>query len=123
MAQNKFYEIAEQAIGNSPIITGREKITTEDIIKNYPNGITLTAFDIIPNGNDGYAVFTFAEAPTKFLNGGTLLSKMAFQWVEAFAGNIEDASAELTACGGIRVRLSTKRTKRGNTITAVEIVK
>lgn len=123
MAQNKFYEIAEQALGNSPIITGREKITTEEIIKKYPEGITLTGFDVLDNGKDGYAVFTFAEEPDKFINGGALLSKMAFEWVKSYDGNITDASAELDACGGVRVRLSTKKTKRGNTITAVEIVK
>lgn len=123
MAQNKFYEIAEQALGNSPVITGREKITTEKIIELYPEGITLTGFDILDNGKDGYAVFTFAEEPEKFINGGTLLTKMAFEWVKAFDGVIADASDELARCGGIRVRLSTKKTKRGNTITAVAIVK
>lgn len=123
MAQNKFYEIAEQALGNSPIMTGREKISTEDVIKKYPAGITLNGFDVIDNGKDGYAVFTFAEEPDKFVNGGVLLSKMAFEWVKAFDGNITDASEELAACGGVRVHLFTKKTKRGNTITAVEIVK
>ena len=123
MAQNKFYEIAEKALGNSPIMTGREKISTEDVIKKYPAGITLNGFDVIDNGKDGYAVFTFAEDTGKFVNGGALLSKMAFEWVKDFDGNIIDASEELAACGGVRVRLSTKKTKRGNTITAVEIVK
>lgn len=123
MAQNKFYEIAEQALGNSPIMTGREKISTEDVIKKYPDGITLTGFDVLDNGKDGYAVFTFAEDPDKFVNGGALLSKMAFEWVKAFDGNITDASDELAKCGGVRVRLYPKKTKRGNSITAVEIVK
>lgn len=123
MAKNKFYEIAEQALGNSPIMTGREKISTEDVIKKYPAGITLNGFDVLDNGKNGYAVFTFVEEPDKFVNGGALLSKMAFEWVKAFDGNITDASDELSACGGVRVRLSTKKTKRGNTITAVEIVK
>lgn len=123
MAQNKFYEIAELALGHSPIMSGREKISTEDVIKKYPTGITLNGFDVIDDGKDGHAVFTFVEEPDKFVNGGTLLSKIAFKWVEAFDGNITDASEELAACGGVRVRLSNKKTKRGNTITAVEIVK
>lgn len=123
MAENKFYEIAEQALGNSPIMTGREKITTEDVIRKHPAGITLNGFDVIDNGKDGYAVFTFVEEPDKFVNGGALLSKMAFEWVKAFDGNITDASEGLAACGGVRVRLSTKKSKRGNTFTAVEIVK
>ena len=123
MALNKFYEIAEQALGNSPIMTGREKISTEEVINKYPAGITLNGFDVIDNGKDGYAVFTFEEEPHKFVNGGALLSKVAFEWVKAFDGNITDASEELASYGGVRVRLSTKKTKRGNTITAVEIVK
>lgn len=123
MEQNRFYELAEQTIGGSHVITGHEKISTDEVIKTYPDGITLTAFDIIPNDAGGYAVFTFSEAPTKFLNGGTLLTKMAFQWANAFDGDVEEASAKLTECGGVKVKLTSKRTKRGNTITAVEILK
>ena len=121
--ENKFTQIAEQALGNSPIMTGREKISTEEVIRKYPDGVTLTAFDIIDNGKDGYAVFTIQEEPAKFINGGALLSKMAFEWVKAYEGSIEDASADLDRCGGVNVRLSVKKTRRGNTITAVEIVK
>ena len=73
-----------------------------------PSRVSPLTGSTIDNGKDGYAVFTFVEEPDKFVNGGTLLSKMAFEWVKAFDGNITDASEELAACGGVRVRLSTK---------------
>lgn len=120
---NKFYEIAEKALNNSPVMTGREKIKTEEVISKYPQGITIDGFDVLYNGKDGYAVFTFREDPSRFLNGGALLTKMAMEWANAYAGDIQTASAELSASGGIKVQLSYQRTKRGNTITAVKILR
>lgn len=123
MASNRFYEVAEKALSNSPVLQGREKLTTEQVIRDYPNGITLTAFDILDNGKDGYAVFAFREDDRKFINGGALLTKMALEWVREFNGDIQEASDALGAEGGVRVRLTPKRTKRGNNITSVELLR
>ena len=120
--KNKFAQIAEEALGNSKVISGHEKISTEELIAKYPKGITLTAFDVLANDADGYAVFNFAEDTTKYFNGGALLSKMAFKWVESYDGDVEHASYELGSCGGLRVRLSAKKTRTGKNITNVEIL-
>lgn len=117
-----FKKIAEVNTSSSPIMRGREKIGTDEVIAKYPNGITLTGFDIIPNENGGYAIFTFAEEPGKFLNGGSILTKIAFEWADGFDNNVADASTALAQSGGVRVRLSRRKTKKGNTITAVEVL-
>ena len=117
-----FRKIAENNTSSSPVMRGREKIATDDVIAKYPGGITLTGFDIIPNDNGGYAIFTFAEEPDKFINGGSILTKIAFEWADGFDDDVAAASRTLAESGGVKVRLSRKKTKKGNTITAVEVL-
>ena len=118
-----YRQIAEQALSGSPIMQGREKISVADLIARYPNGVTVNGFDLISKGDDKtYAVFTFAEDPTRFFNGGALATKVAFAWVAATDGDVEAASAGLAAEGGVKFKMYKKATKDGRTVTAFDPV-
>lgn len=120
---NKFTETAKEALGGCKLMQNRTKITTEDMIKFYPNGFTVTGFDFLTKSDgDGYAVMIFAEDNTKYFNCGALATKVATAWANAYDGDIETASAELAACGGAKFKMSTKKTKTGKTITAFDPV-
>lgn len=119
---NKFSSIAKKATSLSPLMNGREKIGVDELIAKYPNGITLTEFDIITTGVDTFPVFLFAEDDTKFSFGGTVLHNIIEAWVTDMGGDIEATSKELKSEGGVKMKFEKSRTKTGNNVTLVEIL-
>lgn len=124
---NMFAELAKRATVLSPVMTDREKVSTEDIIKNYPNGITITEFDIVTtpdkDGNNmTYPVLAFKEDETKFLYGGKALMDIVAVWLSHFEGDIESTSSALKAAGGVKIQLEPARTKNGRNFTRVNII-
>lgn len=115
---NKFTQAAKEALGGSKVMQGRSKVTTEYIMTQYPNGVTITEFDFIVKGDGtSYPVFAFAEKPEAYFNGGALASKVANGWVSMYDGDIEAASEALKENGGAKFILSQKKTRTGRTIT------
>lgn len=121
-ARINFTETAKSAVTLSDLMNGRDKIDTASIIRDYPDGVTLTAFDIISINGAQYPVFLIKENDAVYYNGGHVLNKIVERWIAAYDGNITDASDDLTECGGIKIKLKESKTKRGNNITNVEIV-
>lgn len=124
---NMFAELAKRATVLSPVMTDREKVSTEDIIKKYPNGITITEFDIVTtpdkDGNNmTYPVLAFKEDETKFLYGGKALMDIVAVWLSHFEGDIESTSSALKAAGGVKIQLEPARTKSGRNFTRVNII-
>ena len=124
---NMFAEMAKKAVANSAVREGRERISTEEIIAAYPNGITITEFDILTkrNGNEltNFPTFAFAEDVTKYFNGGSSLSKIVNGWLGHFDGDIEACNAALRASGGCKIRLlPMQRTGNGNNFVPVEVI-
>lgn len=69
------YRALANARGTSKLYTGRKKLSMDNLIGEYPNGVTLEAVDLV-NGNDGeYAVFTIKEDPTVFVNANTIFTE------------------------------------------------
>lgn len=122
LIREEFKKLAQQATTLSPIMEGRTKIETEDIIKYYPDGITIVAFDFVTVEDKTYPVCAFREDDRKFLNGGTVLMKILSAWVAAYDGDIEECSADLCNEGGVKVKFSAGKTKKGQNITLVEIL-
>lgn len=124
---NMFATLAKRATTLSAIMEGREKITTEDIIKNFPDGITITEFDIVTtpdaNGNPStYPVIAFAEDNTKFLYGGKALNDVVTTWLANFEGDVETTSNALKAAGGVKIQLTAGKTKQGRNFTRVDVI-
>lgn len=124
---NLFANIARRATTISPIIEGKTKIPVAEIISTYPDGITITAFDMV-QGTDqqgnatSYPVFVFAEDETRFGFGGTVLKNIVHAWIEAFEGDIESCSKALAANGGVKLRFAQGHTKAGRSVTTIDVV-
>lgn len=117
-----FRATAVEATTLSRLMNDRSKKTTEEVIIQYPEGITITEFDRIVTEKDDYYICVFAEEPTAFMNCGFVLGKIMDAWVAAFEGSITDASDSLRESGGVKVRLARGRAKNGNNITTVTVL-
>ena len=113
--------LAKSATAMNAIMDGREKISVDDIIKFYPNGLTLNCVAMInnPDGND-YPAFTYIEDDTKFFTGGTALTKIVSSWL-ADLGDIETVNSELTA-EPVKVKLTKIKTRSGRNFVKADIV-
>lgn len=124
---NMFADIAKKAVANSPVREGRERISTEEILREYPEGITITEFDMLTK-RDGanlvtFPTFAFAEDISKYYNGGTSLKKVVDGWLAHFEGDVEAANAALKASGGCKIKLlPMQRTGNGNNFVPVEVI-
>lgn len=122
MAENVFSSIARKATTLSPIMAGREKIQMDELINQYPEGVTIVGFDIITTNADSFPVFIFSEDSQKFAFGGTILHNIIDEWVGSFEGDIEKCSNELEKSGGVKLKFYKSRTKSGNNVTLVEVL-
>lgn len=133
MANFNFKQVAQESTLLCKLMQGREKLTTDDVIGKE---LTIVAFDFAPKfDNDGnpvadpstgeqdvFGVVTFEELPENYYNVGTVFTKVCKAWASAFSGEAEAASAALAKDGGVKVRFTAGRTKRGNNLVNVEII-
>lgn len=128
---SNFKKIAQENILLSAIMAGREKLETEEILDKE---LTITAFDFAPkfdqHGNpianengevDTFGVVVFEEMPNMYYCVGAVFTKVCHAWMSGFSSP-EEASEALKAEGGVKVRFSASKTKKGNNLTAVEIL-
>lgn len=124
---NMFANIARKATTLSPIIEGKTKISVGDIISTYPDGITITCFDMVSGTNqqgepDTYPVFVFAEDNTRFGFGGAVFKSICEAWIANFEGDIETCAKALEANGGVKLKFAQARTKAGRNVTTIEVI-
>lgn len=120
-----FKKSATKNLVVSSLMQDREKISVEEIIAQYPNGITIVAFDMIHGAANGdYPVVLFAEDDSKFLmGGGKIFAGIVNDWLANFEGDSEKGSAELAEQGGCKIKFSKRRsTKSTFTYTVPEIL-
>lgn len=106
----------------SALQNNREKLSTSDLVKQFPDGITVNAFDFATIDDKTFAVVTFAEDGTKYYNGGTVLTKMCLAWAAGFDGDPESASIALGKAGGVKLKFAESKTKNGNNVTTITVV-
>lgn len=118
-----FREIAAKTLSLSDLMAGREKITTEELIGQT---VTVTEFDFATISDKGvekvFPVLLFAEHPTRYYCGGTLLNKMCQAWAAEYDGDVAAASNALSDEGGVKIRFSAGRTKSGNNLTNIDVL-
>lgn len=119
-----FRQLAKKETSLSDVMTDREKITCDELIENYPDGVTITAFDYVQSkkSKGKYPVFNIEEDPTVFCNGGTILTRIFDEFVKAMDGDIDAASEELRRQGGLAVKLGHGTTKQGDDLITVEVL-
>ena len=131
-----FRKVAQNSTSISPIMAGREKINTIEIVgKN----LTVAAFDIAQligytNRATGevkdveYGVFVFAEMPDKYYQAGTVGTRIANDWLAMYDGestDIHDQCAELSeeiAPEKIQLKFTESTTSRGQRIIKIDVI-
>lgn len=125
-----FKKIALDATTMSELMNGRDKMDTEELIKKYPDGVTI---DFIDNVNmsqeDGEAenvwIFVTEEQPDKFTFGGFVLAKIFNNILAKFEGDydamIEEYNSSLKE-DKLRVKLERAKTKTKREITKVTVL-
>lgn len=125
-----FKKIALEATTMSELMNGRDKMDTEELIKKYPDGVTI---DFIDNVNmsqeDGEAenvwIFVTEEQPNKFTFGGFVLAKIFNNILAEFEGDydamIEEYNSSLKE-DKLRVKLERAKTKTKREITKVTVL-
>lgn len=116
-----FTESAKASLSGSKVMQNKTKVKTDDVITMFPDGITLTGFDILAKNEKSYAVFSFKENDKMYLNGGAILTKIALDWVALTDGDVSKASADLEKSGGVRIKLH-KEFTGDKMITKVDIL-
>lgn len=127
-----FKSVAQENTLLSAIMVGKEKLDTDEILNQE---LTIVGFDFAPkfdqSGNpvvndntgevDTFGVVVFKEHPDKYYCVGAVFTKVCHAWASAFSSP-KEASEALAAEGGVRVKFTPSKTKKGNNLTAVEIL-
>ncbi len=125
-----FKKIALDATTMSELMNGRDKMDTEELIKKYPDGVTI---DFIDNVNmsqeDGEAenvwIFVTEEQPDKFTFGGFVLAKIfnniLAEFEDDYDAMIEEYNSSLKE-DKLRVKLERAKTKTKREITKVTVL-
>ena len=116
---SKFAQAAENAMILSRLMKGRNKLETEDIIGEE---LTIDEFDVVVLDGKNFGVCHFIEKPDSYYNAGTVLTKIFMEWADMYGHDIEAASNDLAREGGVRIRLTPTKTRKGNNLTNVSIM-
>lgn len=127
-----FKKIAQDTTLLCPIMRDRIKLETEQVIDRE---LTVIGFDFAPKfdkeGNrmvnpstgeiETFGVVIFQEEPEKYYCVGAVFTNVCHAWASEF-DSPEEASIELARAGGVKVRFTQSKTKKGNNLIAVEIL-
>ena len=124
-----FKKIALDATTMSELINGRDKMDTEELIKKYPDGVTIDFIDNVnmqqEDGEENVWIFVTEEQPNKFTFAGFVLAKIFNNILAEFEGDyaemIETYNSALKE-DKLRVKLERAKTKSKREITKVTVL-
>ena len=124
-----FKKIALDATTMSELMNGRDKMDTEELIKKYPNGVTIDFIDNVnmqqEDGEENVWIFVTEEQPNKFTFAGFVLTKIFNNILDEFKGDyaemIETYNSALKE-DKLRVKLERAKTKSKREITKVTVL-
>lgn len=124
-----FKKIALDATTMSELMNGRDKMDTEELIKKYPNGVTIDFIDNVnmqqEDGDENVWIFVTEEQPDKFTFAGFVLAKIFNNILDEFEGDyaemIETYNSALKE-DKLRVKLERAKTKSKREITKVTVL-
>lgn len=124
-----FKSVAQKCTSLSPIMENKDKMTTEEVLRNSAdnNGLTIIEADVVPMVNkqgvtQDVPVVVFAEYPDKFYFGGYVLNKIVTEWLEGYGGDTTCMSDDLKSSGGVKMTFTKSRTKGGNDCVVASVV-
>lgn len=124
-----FKKIALDATTMSELMNGRDKMDTEEVIKKYPNGVTIDFIDNVnmqqEDSEENVWIFVTEEQPDKFTFAGFVLAKIFNNILDKFEGDyaemIETYNSALKE-DKLRVKLERAKTKSKREITKVTVL-
>lgn len=124
-----FKKIALDATTMSELMSGRDKMDTEELIKKYPDGVTIDFIDNVnmqqEDGEENVWIFVTEEQPNKFTFAGFVLAKIFNNILSEFEGDyaemIEMYNSALKE-DKLRVKLERAKTKSKREITKVTVL-
>lgn len=124
-----FKKIALDVTTMSELMNRRDKMDTEELIKKYPNGITIDFIDNVnmqqEDGEENVWIFVTEEQPDKFTFAGFVLAKIFNNILSEFEGDyaemIETYNSALKE-DKLRVKLERAKTKSKREITKVTVL-
>lgn len=124
-----FKKIALDATTMSELMNGRDKMDTEELIKKYPDGVTIDFIDNVnmqqEDGEENVWIFVTEEQPNKFTFAGFVLAKIFNNILNEFEGDyaemIETYNSALKE-DKLRVKLERAKTKTKREITKVTVL-
>lgn len=124
-----FKKIALDATTMSELMSGRDKMDTEELIKKYPDGIIIDFIDNVnmqqEDGEENVWIFVTEEQPNKFTFAGFVLAKIFNNILAEFEGDyaemIETYNSALKE-DKLRVKLERAKTKSKREITKVTVL-
>lgn len=117
-----FSQIASKTLSGCALMANREKVSTDVIIAENPQFVTITQFDFATSTQGEYAVVELAEYPSKYYPCGMSITNICRQWIEAYDGDMEQANKDLKECGGCRIKMERVRTSKGNQFIKVTVL-
>lgn len=124
-----FKKIALDVTTMSELMNGRDKMDTEELIKKYPEGVTIDFIDNVnmqqEDGEENVWIFVTEEQPNKFTFAGFVLAKIFNNILAEFEGDytemIETYNSALKE-DKLRVKLERTKTKAKREITKVTVL-
>lgn len=114
-------QIATEELSLSQLMTGRDKIDTEEIIDTYEDGITLDQIDICEIEGEEVAVYTFKEDDSVFAFGGLILKNLFKSWITEY-GSVDRVN-EILKDEPLSIKLERSKTKDGKRdVTKVSVI-
>ena len=112
----------ENTTSLSPVIGEKTKVSTEEVLAKYNGEITIVGCDILKKDDSRFAGVLFAENENEVYFGGTVLTEIVNGWLEAFNLDAVKCSEELKESGGVKIKLSTQKSKNGRNYVKVEVL-
>ena len=116
-----FRDVAIQATTTSALMENRTRISTDELLTKYPDGVTVTAFDFMNGDNGQYPVCIFKENDNECFFGGSGLTDICEKWMNGYE-TTEQCSAALGSEGGVKIKFVKTRTKNGRNFVKCEVV-
>lgn len=113
-----FKAAAQKATVLSPLMEGKDKLETVNILKK---DLTIIAVDMVQTSTAEYPCIIFKEYPDGYYCGGMVLKKIVAEWLASF-DSVDNLNTELENSGGVKIRLYSSKTKTNNNLVRVEIL-
>lgn len=124
-----FKKIALDATTMSELMSGRDKMDTEELIKKYPDGVTIDFIDNAimqqEDGEENVWIFVTEEQPNKFTFAGFVLAKIFNNILSKFEGDYAEMIEKYNSAlkeDKLRVKLERAKTKSKREITKVTVL-